>query len=391
MTPHAVEAVVRDRFGLDPAALGPSVLPRAVEARTRACGLPSAERYAAHLAANPAEREALASELVVAEGWFFRGGVALFDRLAAFVASRAARSPGTAVRVLSVPCGGGEEPYSLTIALRERLVAPGDCAIDAADLSGRNLARAAGARYSAFSFREAGPDIRPAYFRALGDAWELYPPFRAGVRFLPGNLTDPRFLEFERPYDLIVCRNLFIYLTPDARQRAMANLDRLLALDGRLCLTPGEADRLPPGRFVPDGTNELGLYRRAGVGSALHTPLAAGQPDTTTPAPATPTPATLDDARRLADSGRLAEAQAACEKLLRADSRNADALALLGVIHLAAGRTAEANAALRKALYLVPDHAEALAHMAVLCERRGNAAQATALRARLVRTRKEDG
>jgi chemotaxis protein methyltransferase WspC len=90
-------------------------------------------------------------------------------------------------------------------------------------------------------------------------------------------------------------------------------------------------------------------------------------------------------ARRLADAGRLDEARAACEGRLRADPADADALALLGVVHLAAERPAEAFDALRKALYLAPDHLEALAHMATLYERRGDAPRAAALRARFAR------
>src|SRR5947209_13114807 len=114
-------------------------------------------------------------------------------------------------------------------------------------MSDRALAKAAAARYGVFAFREAGTDMRPAYFRDVEGQWELLPHLRAAVRFQPGNLTEPDFLASERAYDLILCRNLFIYLTPDARLRAMANFDRLLAFDGRLCVTPAEADRLPPG------------------------------------------------------------------------------------------------------------------------------------------------
>ena len=88
-------------------------------------------------------------------------------------------------------------------------------------------------------------------------------------------------------------------------------------------------------------------------------------------------------ARRLADTGRLDEARAACEHLLRTRPANADALSLLGVVHIAAGRSGAAFDAFRKVLYLVPDHVEAMAHMMALCERRGDVARATALRRRL--------
>jgi chemotaxis protein methyltransferase WspC len=438
-----IETVVRERLGLDPAALGPNVIDRAVDARMHARRITDASVYAARLMTEAAERDSLASELAVSETWFFRGGRALFDRLAAFVADRAA---GRAARVLSAPCSTGEEPYSLAIALHERFLAPSGFAIDAVDLSERALAKAAAARYGPFAFREAGTDLRPVYFRRAEDAWELLPHLRSAVRFLPANLTEPTFLAGERPYDLILCRNLFIYLTADARLRAMANIDRLLALEGRLCITPAEADRLPPGRFVQDGPTEFGLYRRAGAGSDIHRPLPA---EATTPPPAplaekrdarsevnaspptrsaarsdlplrgggqtaltsppegeiavqrrvggeaqasesTPAkPGTLEAARSLADAGQLDEARAVCEQLVRARPSDADPLALLGVIHLAAARESQAFDAFRRALYLAPDHVEAMSHMAGLCERRGEKAHAAALRRRLARVAKE--
>jgi len=395
---RGVETVVRERLGLDPAALGPNVLERAAEARMHARGLAEVDLYAVRLMTDAHERDALAAELAVSETWFFRGGRALFDRLAAFLAERvAARAPAPA-RALSVPCSTGEEPYSLAIALHERLVAPGEATVDAIDMSERALARARAARFGAFAFREPGPDARPAYFRKSDDAWELQPHLRAAVRLRPGNLTDTLFLADERPYDLIICRNVFIYFTAEARNRAVANLDRLLALDGRLCVTPAEADRLPPGRFVPDGPTEFGVYRRVGVGSAVHAIVPARvepAPPVPTPAPVAPpapTPdAPLTAARALADAGKLDEARTACNALMPARPSDADALALLGVIELAAGRTGHAFDALRKALYLAPDHAEAVAHMMALCERRGDRALAAALRRRLARlTPKEE-
>jgi chemotaxis protein methyltransferase WspC len=399
VTTAIIENVVRERLGLDPAALGPNVLERAVETRMAARGLTDLATYATRLITEQTERESLASDLAVSETWFFRGGRALFERLAAFVADRAAsRSPGL-VRILSVPCSSGEEPYSLTIALHERFLTSDHYNIDALDISARALAKASAAKYGAFAFREAGTDVRPAYFRPVDDGWEFHPHLRNAIRFLQGNLAEPIFLTGERPYDLILCRNLFIYLTAEARHRAMTNLDRLLATDGRLCVTPAEADRLPPGRFILDGSTEFGIYRRVGVDSGffkLPKSNRAAESNTASvisnaPPTKTPTPVgTLDAARLLADAGRLDEARLACEQLLTASPSDADALALLGVIHLAAGRESEAFESFRKALYLMPEHVEAMSHMMVLCDRRGDTNRAAALRRRLARVASEE-
>ena len=72
-----VEAVVRDRFGLDPEAQGATALPRAVEARMNAIGVTTINDYLAIVISEPAEQHALAAELAVPETWFFRGALAV--------------------------------------------------------------------------------------------------------------------------------------------------------------------------------------------------------------------------------------------------------------------------------------------------------------------------
>jgi chemotaxis protein methyltransferase WspC len=249
----------------------------------------------------------------------------------------------------------------------------------------------------------------------------LLPHLRQQVHFRNANLTDPGFLRDEPPYDLIICRNVFIYFTADGRRRAMASLDRLLSLDGMLCLTTGEADRLPPGQFMLAAPGEFGLYRRV-VSAVTPTmpplfvppPTPLGVPRVSLPSsplpplPPIPVPASnipttapaivpanrgsgLQAAREHANAGRLVEARTACERSIReAGGATADAYTLLGTIHLAEGHSDEAADAFRRALYLDPDHAEAISHMIVICDRKGNATQAAALRRRLLRQPRED-
>ncbi len=412
MSIPGVETVICNRLGLDPAALGSSVLPRTIDNRMKANGVTTAERYLELLTADPSEIEALAAELVVSETWFFRGGQPLFQKLAQFVADRASGRPrGFPVRALSLPCSTGEEPYSLAIALHESGLPSASYQIEGADLSRSHVKRATAGVYSAFAFREPGTDIRPTYFRQSGIHWIPLPHIRRAVRFRVGNVTDPMFFSNELPYDLILCRNLFIYLTAEGRKRAIATLDRLLAPDGRLCVTPAEADRLPPGQFVPEGPIEFGLFRRVTPASggvsvaarpnsvklkptvsqrstAISDPLPL-QPPIPALSPVVVSPS-LDQARTLANAGRLAEARVACEELIRSQVELPEAYALLGVIHQAEGHASEAVEAFRRTLYLAPNHLEALTHMIVLCKTRGDASQAAALQKRLKRLAAED-
>jgi len=407
----ALEKLLRDRIGLDVASIGAAMLPRVVTARMAALGQASPEAYTAYAASNANEWTALAGELAVPETWFYRGGVEFFEYLARWVRTRLTDSfGGRTLRMLCVPCSTGEEPYSLALALDREGVPAARCTIDGVDLTRDHLLRAAAARYTAFSFRERTADPRHNYFRQVEDGrWELRPEFRERVRFRPGNLVDPGFLAGEPPYDLIVCRNLFIYLTADGTARAMANLERLLAPDGLLCLTAAEADRVPIARFVTEGPPSLAMFKKptADVPAVIRS--AAMKPVQPKPAPRfkvapvieqtvlddtavalalrdsrLKSSDSLHEGRRLADAGNLEAARILCE----AAPPSATRFSLLGVIHLAAGRTDEAADAFRKALYLNPDDPEALTHMIVLCEQRGDPGQAAGLRRRLSRLEK---
>ncbi len=405
MTLSPVEDLVRSRIGLDPLSLGSSTFPRTVGGRMRARGIDSPAAYASLLTADPAEWAALVDELVVPESWFFRGGVEYFRLLARWVRERAA---SRAVRVLSVPSGCGEEPYSLVMALDEDGVPPGFIRVEGADLCPPSVRRAEAGCYPPFAFREVGADPRPRYFRETGPGrWELDRRIRDAVRFRVGNLVGADFLAGEPAFDLILCRNLFIYLTDEARGRAVATLHRLLAPGGRLCLTPAESDRLPPGLFTPDGPAAQAIFSRSeesqpdggprsGVirrptpaprSGVIPRPEAVPVADTPPP-PAlsrpNPLPITTAAARELADAGKLDDARAACEQAVRGGP-SAEWYSLLGVIDLAAGRAGDAEAAFRRALYLDPDHREALTHLVMLCDRRGDAGPASGLRRRLAR------
>ena len=82
----------------------------------------------------------------------------------------------------------------------------------------------------------------------------------------------------------------------------------------------------------------------------------------------------LDEAVRLADQGRFAEAAACCEEHLRRHGPSAEAFYLLGLVRDAGGNPTDAANYYRKALYLDPNHHEALVHLAFLLEQQGNSA-----------------
>ena len=189
VTDGAIDTVVRERLGLDPLALGPHVLGRAVEGRMHARGLADPAVYASRLMTEPAERGALAADLVVSETWFFRGG----RRCSTGWPRSSPTAPPAGRRAT------GPRPEH-AVQHRGGAVLAGDRAARAVPHAGRvhhRRGRSVRARAwrrrgprgtAAFAFREIGADIRPPYFRAAGGAVGAAPaPARRGP--LPARAT----------------------------------------------------------------------------------------------------------------------------------------------------------------------------------------------------------
>jgi chemotaxis protein methyltransferase CheR len=192
-----------------------------------------------------AELQALALELTVPETYFFRH----IDQFHAFadVALPEAQTARGAIRklsLLSVGCASGEEPYSLAMVVRER---GADCgwnvAIRAFDINPAMLAKAARGRYSKWALRETPVISQRRWFRNVGKEFELEEGIRAAVTFQEVNLAQENAeLWAPEKYDVIFCRNLLMYFTPDSTQALVARLTRSLAPGGHLFL--GHAETL---------------------------------------------------------------------------------------------------------------------------------------------------
>lgn len=397
MNVAAVLALLRERTGIDPDTLGAGAVQTAVRARLHRLGVRDVAAYARQLQADADEFGRLVEEVVVPETWFFRGGD-LFWYLADHIRDAGGAAP---VRVLSLPCSTGEEPYSLAIALAERGVPPARWSIEAIDLSPRHIAQARRGVYRDFSFRQLPDDLRDRHFTATADGWEVCAEIRSAVQFRVGNILEPGPTLAVAPFDVIFCRNLFIYLGRDARPQALDTIAGLLRDGGLLCL--GHADPLDPAdaRFVRTGLPGHFLHRRVRMPApAVPPPVARPVPlllPAPAPRPAPPrlqpkpapvaavAPPDLDQARRLADAGRYDDALAVCRAAQAAAPPSADLFALLGLIHQARGEPADAIAAFHKALYLRPDHREALTHLSLLLQAQGQPQQAAAVLRRLAR------
>jgi chemotaxis protein methyltransferase WspC len=393
----AVEAVLRDSIGLDPATIGPAAVERAARTRMATAGEPDLVAYAARLQGDPAERERLVEDVVVGESWFFRDRQ-VFDFVTDLAVMRAGLPGRGPVRILCAPCAGGEEPYSMAMALLDSGLAADRFTIDAVDVSRVALERAARGRYSANAFRNADCSFRDRWFTSDGGYAVLDAAVRRCVSFAPANLVDESFAIGRAAYDIVFCRNLLIYLTADARRRVEATVDRLLARDGVLVLGAAEPPILK-GDWIPAAAASVFTLRR-GVrpavamppGPAVASPRPAGQPRRPAPAarPAAPVPAAEEPAPVLADvlaaagtlanARRHAEALAVCARARGQLPPAPELFFLEGMIHQAAGDLDRAEGCFHKTLYLDAAHDEALLALALLATQRGDVRMAETYR-----------
>ncbi|QBQ39576.1 tetratricopeptide repeat protein [Pseudoduganella plicata] len=378
------------------------------------------DAYVEHL--TPAELSALTELVVVPESWLFRDAQAF----AVAVEFARVRLAGGArlVRMLSIPCAAGEEPYSLAMALCDAGVPPSAFAIDAVDLSWACIARAESGVFGRNAFRGKDLSFRDRHFTpAGGDLYAIDPGLRRRVRFRQGNLLSSDIAP-QRSYDVIFCRNLLIYFDDETTAAAIARLAALLTDDGVLLAGYAEVPSFTRNGFTPLPYRQAFALRKTAARTDAGTPpwanlplprsegaaspppvRRAAPPPAHAPAPAPPRPvrarpvpaalatsaeapmtalapaADLPLARQLADQGRLAEALAACRAVLAQQPDNADAWFLLGLL-CESDQPDEAQQHLRRCIYLRPDHYDALCHLALLAGQRGDAAGAAALKAR---------
>jgi chemotaxis protein methyltransferase CheR len=187
------------------------------QARIAARGCGAAE-YAALLDREARELDALIEAVRVGESRLFRHRPQIDALLEAVVPALRGRA---AVRVWSAGCAAGEEPYTLAMVLA-RALPDADVAIFATDVSAEALAVAAAASYPRAVLAQV-PEAYRACMIDDGDRVRIAPAIARLVRFERANLLDGAT---PRGCDLVWCRNVLIYFTPEARRRA---IDRLVA------------------------------------------------------------------------------------------------------------------------------------------------------------------
>jgi chemotaxis protein methyltransferase CheR len=172
--------------------------------------------------------------------------------------------PGIPVRIWHAGCATGEEPYSMAIALdMANRFSDGLIEISATDLNNDALARARAGIYRSRSFRSLSQTIKDSYFTRLSEhEFALSNDIRARVHFSHLNLMDQKMMVLRRNYDIIFCRNVFIYFSPAAIRDVTANFFRALTKPGYLFVAAAESLLRYTNRFEFTEINGIFAYQK---------------------------------------------------------------------------------------------------------------------------------
>jgi two-component system, chemotaxis family, CheB/CheR fusion protein len=271
-----VFAALRGKTGHDFSRYKRSMVLRRLERRLGFAGVSTLEEYLPLLQKGPAEIEALVRDLLISVSGFFRDPDAFGALNGAIPALFEGKESDGTVRVWVVGCATGEEAYSLAILLNEHaatLENPPRIQIFATDIDEHAYSQGREGLYSAAAVAEIPSERLRRFFTQEAGHYRVAKVLREGVLFAVHNvLHDAPFSKV----DLISCRNLLIYLQPDAQAQAVETFHYALRPDGLLFLgkaeTAGES-----GLFTPISEPQR-LYRRDAAAHVVLPRLSSADP-----------------------------------------------------------------------------------------------------------------
>jgi chemotaxis protein methyltransferase CheR len=179
------------------------------------------------------------------------------------------RQKSKRLRIWSAGCSTGQEVYSLAMLFVEDAEQWRGWTIDilGTDVSTSCIDRARAGSYSQFEVqRGLGINQMIKWFEECADGWRAVEDLRKPVRFQVHNLLEPP--PHPGGFDIILCRNVLLYLNPDKKAVAFERLVASMAEDGWLMLGAGETVIGQTSKLGAD-INARGLYRLKGDGSRI--------------------------------------------------------------------------------------------------------------------------
>ncbi len=383
---------------LEPALLEGAGFDAMVADRVAAAGVSSESEYVETLRGSEEEAERLTAGVAVPETWFFRYQQS-YKYLAEFLERRLAAG-GRTLTMASIGCAAGEEPYGMAMVARHAGWSADSVRIEAIDRSREALRRARAGEYGAGSIRTEIPVWAADFLNRTDSLITVDPEIRGSVRFVNDDATRLGALPSTPTFDVIFCRNLMIYLGVAARVRLLDAICAALVPGGLLfvghadtflCVRTGLRAVKEEHTFCFERTDGTAPVAAASVVTPIKVSPAIPNRSTPrvgrvaeAPAPArsveiaAAAEATMENARDLADAGRLQECEEMLRALLAKTGPTAEALELLGMIRMGANDPGGAKACFTQALYLEPQRTASILQLAMIYEQQGDGRRAEA-------------
>lgn len=218
----------------------------------------------------PSLSQKVVEALLNNETYFFRDR-SPFDVLQRHALAELAlrRGKSKRLRIWSAGCSTGQEVYSLSMLFVEEAEKWSGWTIDilGTDVSTSCVDRARSGTYSQFEVqRGLGINQMIKWFEETSDGWRAVEPLRKPTRFQVHNLLEP--VPHPGEFDIILCRNVLLYLSPEKKALAFERITGAMAEDGWLMLGAGETVIGQTPRLGSDASAR-GLYRLVGDGSRV--------------------------------------------------------------------------------------------------------------------------
>ena len=218
----------------------------------------------------PSLSQKVVEALLNNETYFFRDR-APFDMLQrhALLELAQRRDKSKRLRIWSAGCSTGQEVYSLSMLFAEEAEKWRGWTIDilGTDVSNSCIDRARAGAYSQFEVqRGLGINQMIRWFEEGAEGWRAVEPLRKAVRFQVHNLLEPA--PHPGDFDIVLCRNVLLYLSPEKKTLAFERIAGAMAQDGWLMLGAGETVIGQTSKLGAD-INARGLYRLSGDGNRI--------------------------------------------------------------------------------------------------------------------------
>ena len=299
-----VIVLLRERTGSDFSLYKRGSLARRIERRMSLQQITSLADYVLYMREHPEEADLLFNDLLINVTRFFRDPAVWKSLLSSVLPALFAAHPaGRVLRAWVPACSSGEDAYSLAIIFREALLksapaAPFSLQIFATDLDQSAIEQARSGLYPASIAIDVPPEHLSRYFTLEDKGYRINQAIRDMMIFATHNVvSDPQLMRL----DLLVCRNLLVYLSASLQRTLLKGFHRALTRHGILMLGSGESVGSLTNFFVCLDSHAR-IYRR--MEQVIQPPEAAVPPPNTTnngKTPAPPSPMTQTNMEQLRD------------------------------------------------------------------------------------------